>query len=328
MPFFALVEHLERVVRPPTPVGAPGPVAGERIFFRHDVRPVFHARDVQRFDVSEGSAPLLEITTTFLGLLGARSPLPSFATDDVLAAEAHGDDSVRAFYDVLHHRLVGLAYRALRLGTLGAERLRSGDDLATARLTGFAGLPPGLGEDELGGRRAAHGSLAPLLLRRPRSRAALEARLRLVAPELPFRVHELTARTVRVPAEIVSRLGEETMRLGETALLGDELVQQPGLVLVATGPVGRADFEALLPGQPRFRQVRAAVLSATAGTLEAELTVTFLPGAEPTYVLGEAPLGVGTVLGGEWDGVRSFISARIPLTDDGREPFEIEAVRR
>jgi type VI secretion system protein ImpH len=316
MAFFELVERLERLLQPKASTGGNGPPVDEAIRFRHDVRPIFHSGDVASAQVLHELARgrrIVEVTTTFLGLVGARSLLPGYATEDVLAAESQDQKSLRAFYDLFHHRLIGLSYGAMVSASAGASRKVRGDDDFTRRMTSLGGLAPRLDEDALGVPRRALPSLGPLLLRRPRGRHALEARLALAMPELPFRIEELSGRNVVLPGALVSRLGEETMRLGETALLGEELEQQPGLLLVATGPVSRAVFEALQPGGALFPKLRAAVLSVTGGALEAELRVSFLPEEEPAYALGDARLGDETILGGEWEEHRVWLTARIPL---------------
>jgi type VI secretion system protein ImpH len=111
IPFVTLVEHLERLVVGSVPVGARGPVADEIVRFSHDPSLVFHSSDIASMRV-EGTR--VALTTTFLGATGAVSPLASFFTEDVLHADSQDQNILAAFYDVFHHRLLSLLYRALQ----------------------------------------------------------------------------------------------------------------------------------------------------------------------------------------------------------------------
>ena len=103
--FFQLVRLLERGARPATRVGHEGPAAGEALRFRPDTSLAFPASDVTDLSVIEGAGTTrarFRLTTTFLGLYGATSPLPSFYGEDILRAD-EDNDRVRAFLDIFHH---------------------------------------------------------------------------------------------------------------------------------------------------------------------------------------------------------------------------------
>jgi type VI secretion system protein ImpH len=97
-----------------------GPVNEESIRFRHDPSLTFATSDVSSIKARPRRAgetgdgpdePVYEITTTFLGLTGTVSPLPTYMAEEVLH-EDHDRPAQREFLDVFHHRIISLFYRA------------------------------------------------------------------------------------------------------------------------------------------------------------------------------------------------------------------------
>ena len=80
----------------------------ERVRVRPDLSLAFPASDVVRVE-QDGTDLLVE--TTFLGLYGSSSPLPTHYTEDLMD-EASADSSVsRDFLDILHQRLYQLYFQ-------------------------------------------------------------------------------------------------------------------------------------------------------------------------------------------------------------------------
>jgi type VI secretion system protein ImpH len=294
--FFALVGELERAFPEAPAVGGLGPPQAEPLRFRHDPHLIFHATDVTGMRVPRGAntarGARIEITTAFLGVIGSVSPLANYFTEDIIRAESFDDRSLRAFYDLFHHRLVGLLYRALLRATPSAEIQLGGSDRTTARSVAGAGVPA---------RFARPGALptlqwlgiAPIFTRRPRGRDALEAALALAAPGVPIRVVDFVSRDVSLPESERAQLGVQHVTLGRGARLGRRLLRQTGLVRLAVGPVDRATFETLVPGGVSHERLRSAVDHVTGGLVEADMDIAITCGEEP-----RAQLGRGSRLGG------------------------------
>jgi type VI secretion system protein ImpH len=342
LPFFALVQHLERLDPAAAPVGGRGPVSAESIRFHHDVNLVFHPGDVAalRFVTRRGSS-LAVLTTTFLGIVGSVSPLATFFTEDVLRGEAHDDPTLRAFYDVFHHRLIALLYRALSRAVPGAEVRARGDDRVTLRSLAMVGLVPASAEGASSPPGSSARAVTPrewlgasrALGRRPRSRDALEAALRLALPHLPSTVIDFVPRDVPLAEDQRAQLGVANVTLGRGARLGRHLLRQSGLVRVAVGPVDRGAFDGLMPGGVDHARVRGAVDAVLGGLLDAEVEIEIACGAEPRARLGGSGGGsVGTRLGRTALVVRPRTSvpvrARVALTDDAAESSRPEFLAR
>jgi len=80
----------------------------DRVRVRPELSLAFPASDVAGV---EKDGDNLRVTTTFLALYGASSPLPTFYTEDLMD-EASNDESVcRDFLDIIHQRLYHLWFQ-------------------------------------------------------------------------------------------------------------------------------------------------------------------------------------------------------------------------
>ncbi|HEU4536298.1 MAG TPA: type VI secretion system baseplate subunit TssG, partial [Polyangiaceae bacterium] len=175
--FFQAVALLERLLAPAAGVGAGASVEGELVSFRHDPQLGFHPSDVASiaFEPGPTGAPARAVvTTTFFGLTGSVSPLPTHMAEAVLEADASDEPSLRAFYDVFHHCLIGLFYRAWAKYRLQAHARADGSDGATGRLLALLGFDAAAKGEGEGAAPASFLGLAPLLALRSRSARSLE----------------------------------------------------------------------------------------------------------------------------------------------------------
>jgi type VI secretion system protein ImpH len=284
IPFVTLIEHLERLLTGAPPVGTSPLARDEVIRFRHDPSLVFHASDIAKMRVVGKS---VDVTSTFLGATGAVSPLASFFTEDVLRSEAQDSATLGAFYDLFHHRLLALCYRALRRSRLAWSIHESGADVLTGRALASAGLWPKREDAALSS--VAMLGRARVLARRPRSRQALEAALALAFPSLRVRIVDFFPRRVRLADEQRLRVGRQNHRLGAETRVGRHMTGQSDVVRLEMGPVDRTTFDLLLPGGRENRRLRRVVDDITGGMLDVEVEIEILKGEEPRAALGRRP---------------------------------------
>jgi len=313
IPFVTLVEHLERrlgTVR----VGTTGRLPDELLRFRHDPELVFHSSDVTSMRIGPGGR--VDLTTAFLGATGSVSPLATFFTEDILHEGTQDGGTLGAFYDLFHHRLLALCYRALRRSALPWSISTSGDDVFTARALAVTGLAPRRYDEALS--PVARLGRARVLSRRSRGRAALEAALALGFPGLSVTVIDIFPRSVRLAPDQHLRLGQRNNRLGHESRIGRHMHGHGGLVRLVIGAVDRSTFESLLPGGKQHSRLREVVDDATGGLLEVELEIELRPGEEPRTVLGSrgrrpTRLGHGSLVRGSKPG--KPLRARISLSE-------------
>lgn len=319
IPFVTLVEHLERILRTAAPVGTSRLVRDELIRFRHDPSLVFHASDVAAMRIG-ATKPLVEITSTFLGATGSVSPLAAYFTEDLLRADTQEDTSaLGAFYDLFHHRLLALCYRALRRSRLAGSIRKTGDDDLTRRALAIVGLGPKRPEAPLS--TVALLGRSRILARRPRGRQSLEAALALAFPSLPVRVVDFFPRRVRLMEDQRLRVGVRNHRLGAEARIGRHMLGQSDMLRLCIGPVDRPTFEELLPGASENLRLCKLVEDVTGGMLDAEVEIEITAGHEPRAMLGSRG-GIGARLGKSSllrvTGSGKSLHVRMPLNRDVR----------
>ncbi len=326
IPFFALVNRLARLLPGTALVGGVGAPSAEPIRFRHDVRLVFHRSDVSELQIVRTGARLaVEMTTAFLGIVGSVSPLANYFSEDILRAESSDDHTLRDFYDVFHHRLIGFVYLAQRRAAPWCQIRTDGADRTSARCLALVGQLPrfreepppepsieGHDDSPLPSRRTEIGQArAPLSIRQELAlcrtfvrhsggRDGLEAALALAFPDVPMTVVDFLARDIRLDDSERTQVGVDNATLGGGARLGRHLPAQTGLLRVLVGPVDRATYEAFLPGGPSYPKLAQIVGSLTGGMLDCDAEIEIRCGDEPRARLGSAHgtrLGVTALVG-------------------------------
>lgn len=230
----------------------------ERIRVRPDLSLSFPAADVARVERSGADNADLLITTTFLGLYGSSSPLPTHYTEDLLD-EAAADSSVsRDFVDILHQRLYQLYFQCdnkYRLFVRVAEEQNPRD---RERLFCLIGL----GEKELRDSLPEAWSLvryAGLFSQFPRSAAGLQTLLRDALGVRKLEVEQCVLRRVPIPADQQMSLGLSGMSLGTTTVLGSEMPDRMGKFRIHIGPLSKKEYDSLLPGTPQHDKLAGLI---------------------------------------------------------------------
>ncbi len=255
--FFEAVRLLEAAHAGGARIGTAGPARDETLRLRPHAGFDFPASDLVAIrEVKRGGRRRTELTTAFFGLYGADSPLPAYFTEVILWDDESGRR--RDFLDIFHHRLLSLLYRAWLKPRYPLQFRPGGGDRLSRLLLGLVGLAtPGSG---------AAAGVAPIHLlhfagligRHPHSATDLAHLLSDELGGLAVRVEECCLRWVSIPPPQQCRLGRGTARLGE-AVAGSRVPDRGGMFLVVVGPVGYADFEALLPGGERLAACLALI---------------------------------------------------------------------
>jgi type VI secretion system protein ImpH len=296
--FFQAVQLLHRLAPNAVPVGEVGPARSESIRFVHDTSLIFHPSDIMdiRMRVIRDGVPYVEVTSAFLGLLGSTSPLATFFTEDVLFSDE--DLALRRFYDIFHHRLVSLLYRAWKKYRFWAGSRIDGLDPFTRRAVSFVGVDFRAMPKE--GLPAQHLlAMAPLLAARSRSGRSLRMILERVMPDTNIEITNFISRRVLLSDDQLAKLGQQNATLGESLTIGRAVTDRSGRFRVGIGPVGEEMFEALMPGGAAFATLRQIIDQFSRGILEPEVEVKLDESKTIRFQLGAklgASLGVTTVL--------------------------------
>ncbi|MBI3609837.1 MAG: type VI secretion system baseplate subunit TssG [Nitrospirae bacterium] len=316
--FFQVVRLLERYYRPQARLGHQGPASGEVVRFRPDNAMAFPASDVVRVErlAPTGDAPArFRVTTSFLGLYGTTSPLPFFYTEETLRRDPE-EDTVRAFVDLFHHRLLSLFYRCWTKYRYHVQFEEEGKDEFSGRMFGLIGLgTQGLIDiTRLPSARMIR--YAGLFVQRPRSASALEGMITDFFDGVPARIEQCTERRVTIKPEQRIRLGRANCRLGVDASVGEKVLGRTGTFRIVLGPMGYDSYKSFLPIGESFRRLDALVSLFVSDRLDFDVELQVHRAEIPRLKIsgsGKAGLGWSSWLySGEphEDGVRSVVLDR------------------
>lgn len=317
--FYRAVQILERATHDaqvtgvvPPRIGDDGPPGRELLRFRHDPSLAFSTSDVSSIvarprglgETGDGpEGPVYELTTTFLGLTGTVSPLPTYFAEEVL----HEDPDHRAqrdFLDLFHHRVLSLFYRAHQRYALTTEHLSTSRDLWSIRMLALSGV------DAFNGKLPAVGlslpkllRLAPLLATRARTASGVVACVKDVLDDVlagaPVSIEQFVGRWVTIEERQRWQLGTVNTHLGVDATVGKRVFDRGGKFRLVLGPLKRAAFQRFLPGGDALPRVRELVTYYTRDPLEFDLELVLAPGETPSLRLsskteGASRLGLDT----------------------------------
>jgi type VI secretion system protein ImpH len=298
--FYRAVQVLLRANPHAARVGELGPARREAIRFVQDPDLIFHAADVTAFNprVIRDGVPFAELTTSFLGLYGSVSPLATFVSEDVMRAERDDEPSLKAFYDVFHHRILSLLYRAWKKYRFSEGFRIDGTDVFTQRALATVGVDArAMPREGLPAMRLL--AMAPLLAIRTRPARSLQIVLERLFPGTSIYLESFIARRVLLKDDQIAKLGTQNSALGSDLTIGRSVVDRSGRFRVGIGPVDYETFEGLLPGGRLHPILRKVIDQFSRGVLEVECEVSVADHDAPRFELGVekgAKLGFTTTL--------------------------------
>lgn len=297
--FFQAVRLLQQLRPEAPPIGHQGPPREESIRLRPSLNLVFASSDVE--SIREVPVPAggskFEITTNFLGLYGAVSPLPIYYTEDLLGQDE--GSLQREFLDLFHHRLLSLFYRTWEKYRFAIQYSGTQADYYSKRLLLLLGL-------DLDTRTEGHAipayrylGLAGLLTQIPHSAASLQSLLGDYFGEIPVRVEPCVGRQIPIPPDQLNRLGLENTSLGKDLSLGERVYDRACTFRVELGPLELEDFLSFLPPGKGTAQLHELVDHFNGDGLDYEVEISIRREAIPPLQLSgrTALLGWSTWLG-------------------------------
>lgn len=255
------------------------------IRIRPDLSLAFPASDVAKIEETTGDAPGFQVTTTFLGLYGSSSPLPTFYTEDLIE-EAREDMSVsRDFIDIINHRLFWLLFRCWNKYRLYLKVVEEKSNTDMAKLFCLAGLD---------GIEVEEDSVEPYSLLRyvglftqfPRSALGLETLLKDSLGVRSLEVVPCVPRIAKIPEDQRFRLGISGNVLGVDSFLGEEILDRTGKFRLKIGPLGIEKFQSLLRGSRDHRRLAFLTGFYLTDRLEYDIELTLAEGEAGPIHLG------------------------------------------
>ncbi|MBB3262152.1 type VI secretion system protein ImpH [Paraburkholderia bannensis] len=271
MNFIRFCELLELAAPDMPPLGTTDSPAGEPVRFRSRAQLGFPGREIDavRYDLDNPAGPP-SVVTTFLGFYGVDARMPAYFVDEV-AQNRDGAESLAAFLDLFHHRIITQYYRVARKYRYPVGFRRDGTDPVSRYLLSFAGFgfststrvdtssiaasdarPLTSGRQrltEVADKRRLL-SMLGLAMQRTRTAEGLAGVLRHAVPDASIVVEEFHPvwREVNDP---------EPAALGEQCLLGRGFYDRANVVRVVITPTLRETVLSLVPGEAAHREIMA-----------------------------------------------------------------------
>ena len=267
-------------------IGRGESAAAEQLRFRPALTMAHPASEVASAELmtDEDGRQRLMVETTFLGLYGTMSPLPSYFTEDLLHEQ--GEESlVRGFLDIFHHRLISMFYRCWKKYRHHVQFRSGARDEFSGRLLSLTGLEVTGADKQLAVPPVQLLRYAGILSQRPCSAASLRCILTDYFREIPCEVIERVPRWVVIPDESRCRLGRSASTLGVDTQLGERVFDASGKYKVGLGPMGYPTFERFLPGGDNMPVLRQLLRIATADLLAYDVELELRSADRPTVQL-------------------------------------------
>ncbi|MBX3465640.1 MAG: type VI secretion system baseplate subunit TssG [Planctomycetes bacterium] len=307
--FFQAV-HLLHDLHPDRPrVGHQGPPDREPVRLTGWLSLAFPTGDVASVAPSPSAPPAEDgapapdgppwrLESPLLALYGTSSPLPECYTEALLDQDDDGG-AERGFLDLFQHRLLSLLWRAWGRYRWQVGWRPGGADAITDRVARLVGLGEGALPPGHRAPRLELLSVAGLLAVEPRTASALELLLRRALPDHEVEVVPFAPRWAPLAPPDLSRLGGERCALGQTAVLGERILDRAGTFRVAVVCPDAAAYLALFDDDGPLVTIRELVDLFNPDLLDCELEQRLAPAARCELRLGaaEARLGWSTWLG-------------------------------
>lgn len=140
MNFYRFCQLLERYSNDSPPLGSTSSPVDDRVRFRPHPGMGFPVSELKAIEQDEDHPQRpLTVRTTFLGLYGVDSPLPSHYLDDI-SQRREGHEAVEDFLDIFNHRVMTQYYRIWRKYAYPASFAEGGVDDTSQCLLGLIGL--------------------------------------------------------------------------------------------------------------------------------------------------------------------------------------------
>jgi len=265
----------------------------KKIRVRPELSLAFPGSDITKIDESTPPGSFM-VTTAFLGLYGASSPLPTFYTEDLLQELGQDRSISRDFYDIFNSRLYSLYFGIWRHYHLFFNIAESPDKDVLQRLYCLAGLG---GESLRESAENPYGMLRyiGLATQFPRSAGGLRALLADGLSEPAIHITQCRERIANIPEDQRLLMGVSGNILGEDSYLGEGIADRAGNFRVHIGPVNKETFDRYLPHQPDFQKIGQLIRFYLDQPLTWDVEVTLKPQDLTTTVISsQAMLGCNT----------------------------------
>ena len=246
--FFQAVRRLECAFGAQSRIGDSKRLADDPVRFAQEPSMAFAPSTLAscRLD-PESEIPTLAVR--FFGLLGPNGPMPLYLTEYVHSrGKSFHDPTMAKFFDVFHHRLISLFYRAWASSRQTVSRDRPDED----RFAAYVGSLIGIGMDSFRGRDSVSDDAKLYYSGRLSCQTRNAEGICAILSDyfaVPVRIDQFVGDWIRLPEEDHCRLGRsaESAALGQTTIIGSRFLDCQQKFRIVLGPLIWEDFQRFLP---------------------------------------------------------------------------------
>ncbi len=255
------------------------------------------------YDEEDGTKPPV-IHTTFMGMYGVDSPLPTAYLDDI-TQRREGHEALQGFLDIFSHRILTQFYRIWRKYSYPATFEPGGTDVVSQSLLGLVGLGiPGTA-NHIATPVSRFLALLGVLRQPGKTQEGMQALVSLLAPQTVARVSPYSLRPV-VIRQPLGFYGNQDFLLDGNTPLGDEAMDAGSQLLIALSTDDEWEAQGWKPDGLLYQDFLVMLRVYLGWRFKARITLTV-----STRLLKAPPLGEGPL----WLGMNGVLGAEHPSDD-------------
>lgn len=254
------------------------------------------------------------VRTTFMGLYGVDSPLPTAYLDDI-TQRREGHEALQGFLDIFSHRILTQFYRIWRKYSYPATFEQGGTDVISQSLLGLVGLGiPGTA-NHIATPVSRFLALLGVLRQPGKTQEGMQSIVSLLAPGTIVNVSPYCLRPIEI-SQPLGFYGDEDFMLDGNSPLGDEAMDANSQLLIALTTDNEQEAQGWKPDGLLYQDFLVMLRVYLGWRFKAKIQLTV-----STRLLAAPPLGEGAF----WLGMNGVLGAEgDELPDDIPQSFTTE----
>lgn len=284
--FFKAVDLLEKLYSDRKPLGQTQNPREEAVRFSVQAGLAFAPSDIAGFSPATADKPC-SMDVAFLGLVGPSAVMPHWCNELVAERKRKKDNSISAFYDIFHHRLISLFYLAWKKHQFPVSYQAGSRDKLSNYLLSLAGLGTTGLRGRIGLPEESLSFYSGLLSRQTPSAVSIESAVAYYSGT-SVAVEQFVERMIPLSPEDQTSIGMANARLGEDTVCGSFVWDCQTKFRVSLGPMSFDEFQRFMPSGDLLRPIFSFVRYMVGIEYEFDVRVFLKRDEVPPCVLGAA----------------------------------------
>ena len=297
--FYRFCQLLEKHQSGKPPLGSTSHPSDDAVRFCPHPGMGFPASELRTVEYDDDDSKPPVIRTTFMGLYGVDSPLPTAYLDDI-TQRREGHEALQGFLDIFNHRILTQFYRIWRKYSYPATFEPGGTDILSQSLLGLVGLGiPGTA-NHIATPVSRFLALLSVLRQPGKTQEGIQALVSLLAPDTRVQVSPYSLRPVEI-TQPLGFYGEEDFLLDGNTPIGNEAMDANSQLLIALATDNVHESQGWKPDGLLYQDFLVMLRVYLGWRFKARITLTVRTDLLAAPPLGEGAfwLGMNGVLGAE-----------------------------